>query len=135
MISHVFIGISDFERALSFYSQVMEELGLILKFSEPDRPWAAWVSSSAPRPLFLIGKPYDGQAASVGNGQMIALLAPNRETVNLAYSKAISNGGTCEGPPGLRPQYHENYYGAYFRDPDGNKIGVCCHESQTVICK
>jgi catechol 2,3-dioxygenase-like lactoylglutathione lyase family enzyme len=129
MISHVFIGISDFDRALDFYSQVMAELGLTLKFSEPEKPWAAWVSATAARPLFLIGRPYDGQETSVGNGQMVALLAPTREAVDLAYSKAISNGGTCEGPPGLRPQYHENYYGAYFRDLDGNKIGICCHES------
>ena len=133
MISHVFIGISNFDRALNFYSPVMAELGLILKFSEPDKPWAAWVSNSAPRPLFLIGKPYDGQEASVGNGQMIALLAPTREVVDLAYRKALSNGGSCEGAPGLRPHYHENYYGAYFRDPDGNKIGVCCHEQEKFV--
>jgi catechol 2,3-dioxygenase-like lactoylglutathione lyase family enzyme len=128
MISHVFIGISDFNRSLNFYTQVMAELSLVLKFNEPDKPWAAWESTTAPRPLFLIGKPYNGHEASVGNGQMIALLAPTREAVDLAYGKALSNGGSSEGAPGLRPQYHENYYGAYFRDPDGNKIGVCCHE-------
>lgn len=133
MISHFFIGISHFDRALNFYSQVMAEQGLILKFSDPDKSWAAWVSTTSLRPLFLIGKPYDGQAASVGNGQMIALLAPTREAVELAYRKALSNGGSSEGPPGLRPQYHEYYYGAYFRDPDGNKLGVCCHSSQKDI--
>jgi predicted lactoylglutathione lyase len=61
---------------------------------------------------------------------MIALSAVNREVVDAAYRLALSAGGTCEGPPGLRPQYHTNYYGAYFRDPDGNKLCVCCHDPE-----
>lgn len=57
---------------------------------------------------------------------MFALLAPSREAVRAAYASALAHGGTCEGPPGLRPQYHADYYGAYFRDPDGNKLCVVC---------
>lgn len=128
MISHVFIGINDFPRALNFYSAIMEELGLQLKFSEPENSWAGWVAPAAPRPLFLVGKPYDGQPASVGNGQMVALLAATRDTVNRVHALALSQGASCEGPPGLRPHYHANFYGAYFRDVEGNKICVCCHE-------
>ena len=45
-----------------------------------------------------------------------------------AHAAALAHGGRCEGPPGLRPQYHAHYHGAYFRDPDGNKFGVACHE-------
>jgi predicted lactoylglutathione lyase len=86
------------------------------------------VAKDAARPLFLIGKPFNGLAASPGNGQMIALLAASRKMVDLAHAIALSAGATCEGPPGLRPQYHENYYGAYFRDLDGNKLCVCCHD-------
>jgi catechol 2,3-dioxygenase-like lactoylglutathione lyase family enzyme len=127
MISHVFVGITDFKRAFQFYSAVMEELGLQLKFCEPVKPWAAWISDK-PRPLFIIGLPHNGEAATAGNGQMIALLAPTRAAVDLAYAAALKYGGQCEGPPGLRPHYHPNYYGAYFRDVDGNKIGVCCHD-------
>lgn len=128
MISHVYIGISDFARAFGFYEAIMRELGLHLKFSEPENGWAGWVSPNAPRPLFLIGKPFDGEAASVGNGQMIALLSPDRDTIDRVHELALQAGGRCEGKPGLRPHYHPNYYGAYFRDPDGNKICVCCHD-------
>jgi catechol 2,3-dioxygenase-like lactoylglutathione lyase family enzyme len=128
MLSHVCIGITDFDRAFRFYSTLMDALGLQLKFCEPEAPWAGWVARDAARPLFLIGKPFNGLAASPGNGQMIALLAASREVVDQAHALALSAGATCEGPPGLRPQYHENYYGAYFRDPDGNKLCVCCHD-------
>ena len=132
MISHVFIGVSDFERALDFYSRVLGELGLVLKFSEPEKPWAGWMSPLAARPLLLIGAPYNGEAASPGNGQMVALLAPTREAVDRAYAVALANGASCEGAPGLRVHYHPDYYGAYFRDADGNKIGVCCHDKVDV---
>ena len=129
MISHVFVGVTDFERAFRFYSAVMATLRLELKFCEPGKPWAGWVAANAPRPLFLIGHPYDGQPAQSGNGQMTALLAPDRDTVDAAHAAALAAGGSCEGAPGLRPHYHPDYYGAYFRDPDGNKIGVCCHQA------
>ncbi len=128
MISHVHIGINDFSRALAFYEAIMQELGLVLKFSEPESAWAGWVSPYATRPLFLIGKPYDDQPASVGNGQMVALLSPNRDTVDRVHALALRLGSKCEGKPGLRPHYHPNFYGAYFRDPDGNKICICCHD-------
>ena len=128
MLSHIHIGVTDFQRALAFYSAVMDALGLPLKFAEPEKQWAAWKPVDAPRPLFLIGRPYNGEPAAPGNGQMIALLALSRDAVEKSHATAIANGGRCEGPPGLRPQYHPNYYGAYFRDPDGNKLCVCCHD-------
>ncbi|MGI4855808.1 MAG: VOC family protein [Janthinobacterium lividum] len=128
MLSHVFVGVNDFDRAMEFYSALMRELGLSLKFCEREKPWAGWVAEDTPRPLFLIGRPYDGEPAGSGNGQMIALLAPDRKTVDRSYACALANGGRCEGPPGLRPAYHPDYYGAYFRDPDGNKLCVCCHD-------
>ena len=128
MISHVFIGVTDFDRAFQFYSAVLEDLRLKLKFCDRDAPLAGWVAADAPRPLFLIGRPYDGNPTRCGNGQMTALLAPNREAVDSVYARARVNGGSCEGTPHLRPQYHPHYYGAYVRDPDGNKIAVCCHD-------
>jgi len=128
MISHVFIGITDFQRAFQFYSAIMNELDLKLKFSDAEKSWAGWMSDK-PRPLFIIGLPYNGEAATPGNGQMIALLAPTRAAVERVYEVAMDNGGLCEGQPGLRTQYHPNYYGAYFRDADGNKICVCCHDA------
>jgi catechol 2,3-dioxygenase-like lactoylglutathione lyase family enzyme len=128
MLSHVFIGITDFSRAFGFYAEVMKPLGLTLKFSEPEKPWAAWMQAGISRPLFLIGRPFNGASATPGNGQMIALLAPNRDAVDRCHRAAIASGGTDEGAPGLRPWYHPTFYGAYFRDPDGNKLCVCCHE-------
>ena len=129
MISHVFIGITDFDRSFNFYSAVADALGLRLKFREPHNHWAGWHAVDAPRPLLVIGKPFNGNAAAPGNGQMVALLAGSRVAVDHVHAVALAGGGTCEGLPGLRPQYHDNYYGAYFRDPDGNKICVCCHDS------
>ena len=128
MLSHIHVGVSDFPCALAFYSDVLPELGLVLKFSDPGKPWAAWVSPSAARPLFLIGHPFDGAPHSAGNGQVVALTAPTREAVDRCYASALANGASCEGPPGLRPQYHAHYYGAYFRDLDGNKLCICCHD-------
>ena len=128
MLSHVFIGITDFDRALAFYQPIMDSLQLRMKFCDPGKPWAAWMSKDAPRPLFVIGTAFDEQPATPGNGQMIALLAPNREIVNRCHALAMAQGGSCEGPPGLRAHYHPDYFGAYMRDPDGNKLCVCCHE-------
>ena len=60
---------------------------------------------------------------------MIALLAETREAVDVCHAAAMAQGALDEGGPGLRPQYHRNYYGAYFRDLDGNKICIVCHRS------
>ncbi len=130
MLSHVFIGITDFRRAFDFYSDVMLALGLDLKFADPTVPWAGWKQPTAERPLFLIGYAYNGEAATPGNGQMIALLARDRASVDQSHAAALAAGGTCDGPPGPRPQYHAHYYGAYFRDLDGNKLCVCCHDPE-----
>lgn len=132
MFSHVCVGVTSFERAFGFYHQLMETLGLPLKFRDQETGWAGWMPVDAPRPLFVIGKPYNGEPSAAGNGQMFALLAANRATVDRAHAVALACGGACEGAPGLRPQYHANYYGAYFRDPDGNKLCVCCHEPDTL---
>lgn len=59
---------------------------------------------------------------------MVALLAPDRPAVDTVYTSALAHGGTCEGAPALRVHYHPDYYGAYLRDPEGNKIRVCCHD-------
>ncbi|CAN5179280.1 VOC family protein [soil metagenome] len=131
MLSHLFIGVSDFERALAFYMPLMAALGNPTRFCDRSRPWAGWQSAGAsPRPLLLIGTPYDGQAHAPGNGQMTALLASSRAVVDAAHASALAHGGRCEGPPGLRPDYHPDYYGAYFRDTEGNKLCVACHEPE-----
>lgn len=133
LFSHVFVGVSDFDRALAFYRPLMQVLRAPERFCDLSRPWAGWQSEPGPRPLFLIGQPFDGGPHAVGNGQMTAFLAPDRATVDNAYRTALSFGGTDEGPPGLRPEYHAGYYGAYVRDPDGNKLCFACHTAGSVI--
>ena len=130
LFSHVFVATNDFERALSFYRPLMALLGVAERFCDPSKPWAAWQSHPGPRPLLVLGRPFDGGAHAPGNGQMVALLAASRALVDQAHATALACGGVCEGPPGLRPQYHAHYYGAYFRDPDGNKLCVVCHEPE-----
>ena len=130
MFSHVFVGTNHFERALAFYRPLMEALGIRARFCEADKPWAGWQSSPDPRPLFLIGKPYDGRPHAPGNGQMVAFLAATRAAVDQAHAVALAQGGSDEGAPGLRPEYHAHYYGAYVRDPDGNKLCFACHAPQ-----
>ena len=127
MYSHVCVGVADFDRALAFYRALMPVLGIAERFCEPSRPWAGWQSSPGPRPLFVIGTPFDGQPQAPGNGPMTAFLAATRAMVDAAHATALAAGGRCEGPPGLRPHYHANYYGAYFRDTEGNKLCVVCH--------
>ena len=130
MLSHVYIGVRNFERCFDFYSAVLPGLGWSQKFVEKDRPWAGWKPSDRDRPLLLVGRPYNDEPASAGNGQMVALLARSRKDVDAFHAAAMEAGAACEGSPGLRPEYHPNYYGAYVRDPDGNKICVCCHEPE-----
>jgi catechol 2,3-dioxygenase-like lactoylglutathione lyase family enzyme len=128
MFSHVHVGVADFDRAWRFYKAVLPLLGLRIRFVESAKGWGGWQSPDRPRPLLLIGKPFDGKPADAGNGHMTAFLAPDRATVDRVHAAALAAGGVSEGLPGLRPHYHANYYGAYFRDPDGNKLCVCCHE-------
>ena len=126
MFSHIFVGVADFERALRFYAPLMQALGQHQRFIDRSRPWAGWQTEGVARPLFLIGKPFEGEHQA-GNGQMTAFLADSRAQVDAVYQTALALGGTSEGAPGLRPEYHANYYGAYFRDTEGNKLCVACH--------
>jgi len=127
VFSHIFVGVSDFDRAMRFYEPLMSALGIPLRFCEWERPWAGWQTPGGPRPLFLIGRPFDKFAHAAGNGQMTAFLAASHDLVDRAFAVALEHGGVSEGSPGPRPEYHEHYYGAYFRDPDGNKLCVACH--------
>lgn len=131
MFSHVFTSVTDFDKAFAFYSALMHLLGNELKFVDRDKPWAGWHTGQGSRPLFVISHPYDGQPHEAGNGHMLAFNVKDRLGVAQAYRSALALGGTCEGPPGLRPQYHAAYFGAYVRDPDGNKLCFVCHAPET----
>lgn len=129
MFSHVNIGITDFDRAFAFYDAVLGQIDLVVRFKDEGSS-AAWVTAGTRRPLIVINPPFNGLPATAGNGQMVALVAPSRAAVDRCYALALEKGGSSEGGPGLRPEYHPDYYGAYFRDPDGNKLCVVCHDAE-----
>ena len=131
MFSHIFTSVTDFERALTFYTAVMQALGLEQRFCDRERPWAGWHSAQKNRPFFVICTPNDQQPHHPGNGQMVAFAADTRAVVRAVHAAALAQGGVCAGLPGLRAQYHPHYYGACFRDPDGNKLAVACHADES----
>lgn len=126
MFSHVTVGCRDIERAAAFYDAVLGPLGLQRREVTPDggSPAVCWVGPIQPLPRFYVYVPVDGKPASVGNGSMVAFSAPSVAAVDAAYTAGLAANGTDEGAPGPRPRYGAGYYGAYLRDPDGNKIHV-----------
>ncbi len=125
MYSHVTLGTRDAAKAIPFYDAVLGLLGHKRFYGSADEGFAAWGEAQGDQIWVL--PPFDGNPATVGNGTHVAFLAPTRKSVRDAYEIALSHGGSDEGPPGLREHYHADYYGAYFRDPDGNKLQVVCH--------
>lgn len=126
MFSHVTLGTNDFARARPFWIAVMEVLGHPILF-ERDGGIAFGLPVG---PKTFIGPTFDRQPAAAGNGVHVAYLVETRATVDAFHAAALANGGSDEGAPGLRPHYHPNYYGAYVRDPDGNKLQAVCHSSR-----
>ncbi len=120
MIGYVSVGTNDWNRALAFYDALMAELGAkrVMSFDT----FVAW--SQAPgKPGFALAMPHNKKPATFGNGTMIAFAVDKPAKVDALYKKALSLGGTDEGPPGDRG---DSYYGAYFRDLDGNKLNFHC---------
>lgn len=127
MLSHVTIGTADLPQAKAFYDAVTAVLGIGCIADEVEHGLVGYAASPEATPQFYLMRPIDGRPAGVGNGQTFAFLAPDRATVRAFHAAALAAGGTCEGPPGLRPHYHPDYYGAYVRDLDGHKIACVCH--------
>ena len=121
MIGYITIGTLDFETALPFYDAVLGAIGGERKSYEGG--WAFYGAKDG-EPNIGLCKPFDGQPARPGNGIMIAFAAPSRDAVNAAHAAALASGGTDEGPPGMRPPDGTSFYGAYVRDPTGNKLCV-----------
>lgn len=127
IFSHVMLGANDLARMIAFYDAALAPLGLVrghtvLEPGGPDRPGAAWTRPGAGFPEFIVQMPWDGRPASAGNGVQVSFLTPSRAMVDAAYAAAMAAGASDEGPPGERPLYSAGYYGAYCRDPEGNKI-------------
>ena len=118
MIGYVTLGSNNLEKAKSFYDVVLAELGG-RRVMEMERMQIYGAGKGAP--MIAVCRPYDEGTASVGNGQMVALAAPSRELVDKVHATALANGASDEGAPGLRG---DTFYGAYFRDLDGNKLCV-----------
>ena len=125
MFSHVTIGSNDIAKAKAFYDGVTAPLGLSRHADFPD---GVGYGRNGGRPQLWVVRPLDKKAASVGNGVTVGLEAENRSAVDAAYAAAIKAGGKDEGAPGIRKHYHPNYYGAYVRDLDGNKVCIVCHK-------
>jgi predicted enzyme related to lactoylglutathione lyase len=121
MLAYATLGTTDLPRAAAFYDSVLAPLGATRQMEEPDY-FIAWGNSEHGAGLGIT-YPFDKQAATVGNGCMVALGATSREQVDAVYAKAIELGGTDEGAPGER---FPGFYAAYFRDLDGNKLNCCC---------
>jgi catechol 2,3-dioxygenase-like lactoylglutathione lyase family enzyme len=125
MFSHITLGIDDFETAEPFYDTIMEILGHPVLFGhDKGKAWGEPTGSK-----LFIGPAFDGKAASNGNGQHTAFIVNTRAQVDAFHAAALAHGGSDEGAPGPRPYYHPNYYGAYVRDPEGNKLQAVCHRA------
>jgi catechol 2,3-dioxygenase-like lactoylglutathione lyase family enzyme len=132
MLSYAYFGTNDLKRATAFYDAVLAPLGMrrcVTGDAGWDRISSGWgiYEDDGLRELALwVGTPVNGQPASAGNGNMVALRAASWREVDCFHAAALANGGTCEGPPGLRTQYNPDFYAAYVRDPDGNKVAAVC---------
>jgi catechol 2,3-dioxygenase-like lactoylglutathione lyase family enzyme len=126
MLLYITLGSNDLARARRFYDAVMAPLAV--QFLRGDDSEIGYAPTGATDPLLWINHPYDGNPATIGNGSMPAFTAPSRAAVDAFHAAALANGGTDEGEPRLR--YSPNFYSAYVRDPDGNKLSAVCN-SQT----
>lgn len=121
MIGYVTIGALDVEKAMPFYDAVLGAIGYERQFF--DGGWAGYGLKGQDATTFIC-PPFDGQAARAGNGVMIAFKGESKEAVQAAHAAALAQGGVDEGAPGSRPADSTSFYGAYMRDPTGNKIAV-----------
>ncbi len=119
MIGYVTMGTNDLEKATGFYDQLLGVIGAG-RFMETET-FIAWAVEPG-KPAVSVTKPFDGNAATVGNGMMVALAVDSQEKVNALHAKALELGGTDEGAPG--PRGDSGFYAAYFRDLDGNKLNA-----------
>jgi catechol 2,3-dioxygenase-like lactoylglutathione lyase family enzyme len=118
MLGYVTLGTNDFDRSKAFYDKALAGLGGKLAM----KTGRGQLYGNGSGPLLGITAPFDGsKPAGHGNGTMVALAAPSRAVVDQVYRDALAAGATDEGAPGIRTG---TFYGAYFRDPDGNKLCV-----------
>ena len=122
MIGYATVGTNDIDRARSFYDALFGSIGAKRIMEFPESGFTMY-GTSHNRPAVAVTRPYNKKEATPGNGAMVAIVMDSRDKVDSFYARALELGGTDEGPPGLRsPEGDSAFYGAYFRDPDGNKF-------------
>jgi len=132
MFTDVSLGTNDLKRAARFYDSTMAALGHSRCDVGDELNWSGWLGwgryegGGALELALWVCRPFDGGSATTGNGTMVALAASSWKRVDDFYAAAIAHGGTSEGAPGIRPQYGPDFYAAYVRDPDGNKLAAVC---------
>lgn len=119
MIGMARLGTRDLDRAKAFYDEIAALLGAVRAFDRSDLV----AYKSADSAMLLIGRPFEGEA-SPGNGNQVGMTAPSRAVVDAVHARALALGGACAGKPGIRGDDPDGFYGAYFRDPDGNKLVI-----------
>jgi len=125
MIGYVTLGTNDLPRAVAFYDALLGSVGAG-RFMEEENYFVAW-AIAPDQPSIAVSAPFDKEAATVGNGTMVAMVLETKEQVDALYNKAIELGGSCEGKPGFRPEEaNSGFYAGYFRDLDGNKLNAFC---------
>ena len=123
MIGYVTLGVKDVARAQAFYDALLGTLGAKRLMNQPEHNGFTMYGTSMMQPGLVITRPSDGGEPSVGNGTMVAIPCGRRHRVDAFHATALELGATDEGAPGLRtPEGPGAFYGAYFRDPDGNKL-------------
>ena len=124
MIDHIGFPVSDYPRAKAFYEKALGPLGyvLVMEVQQNANDALAAGFGANGKPDFWIG----GEGA-LNKPVHIAITAKDRPAVDAFYQAAMAAGAKDNGPPGLRPQYHANYYGAFVLDPDGHNIEAVCH--------
>lgn len=123
MLGYVTLGVADIARAQAFYDALLAPLGGKRMLDDPAHNGFTWYGTGPGQPGFVITRPWDGAGASVGNGTMVAFQCASRADVDAFHARALGLGATDDGPPGLRtPEGARAFYGAYQRDPDGNKL-------------
>jgi catechol 2,3-dioxygenase-like lactoylglutathione lyase family enzyme len=120
-VLNVRVGTNDLAKARAFYDATFRALGVTIAPTPQNWPIALYKLPGGCN--FTIGPPRDGKPATYANGGTILFEADSEEQVRAWHAAGLANGGTCEGKPEPKPQAR-NAFGAYLRDPDGNKLGV-----------
>lgn len=129
MIGYVTIGHNDIDASSAFYDAAFAPLGYVQTFKDGASGWVGYGArdKTPGLPDIMLAKPHDGGAATFGNGSMLAFKAGSRANVDAFYAAAVAAGGKDEGAPGVRGSFDPPFYGAYVRDPAGNKL--CAYHS------